>query len=151
MKPTLIRQAAESDLQAISRLQQGWLEERSVYGFTPESVEQIRAALGPYFMVAEAGGEVVGFISGSVRSAIGMAAIIPEGASYLGIDNLYVSPEFRGRGLGSDLLTRSLARAKEQGVSYALLYSAAKDIHSILRFYEQHGFQTWSVQMFRKL
>lgn len=108
------------------------------------------AALGPYLLVAESDGEVVGFISGSIHSSEGMA-VIPEGESYLEIDDLYVSPEFRRRGVGSGLITQILGRAKERGVAYALLYSASKDIRSILRFYERHGFQSWYVQMFREL
>jgi ribosomal protein S18 acetylase RimI-like enzyme len=147
---TLIRQAEGSDTQAISRLQQQWFEEGSVYGFVPESREQVEAAISPYLLVAEVGNQVIGFISGSARISDG-TAVIPEGESYLEIDNLYVAPEFRRRGVGSRLITQLLARAKQRDVAYAVLYSAAKDIHSILRFYERHSFQSWYVRMFRKL
>lgn len=116
----------------------------------PDGPEQVEAALGPYLLVAEADDEVVGFISGSLHVNEG-AVVIPAGESYLEIDNLYVSPEFRGQGIGSDLITQLLAQARQQGVAYAVLYSAARDIRGILRFYERHGFQSWYVQMFRKL
>jgi ribosomal protein S18 acetylase RimI-like enzyme len=108
------------------------------------------AALVPYLLVAEANSEVIGLISGSIHSSEG-TAVIPAGESYLAIDDLYVSPEFRRHGMGSGLITQLLAQAKQQGVAYALLYSVAKDIRSILRFYERHGFQSWYVQMFREL
>jgi ribosomal protein S18 acetylase RimI-like enzyme len=147
---TLIRQAAESDIQNISRLQQRWSEEGSAYGFVPESPEQVRAALSPYLLVAEVDEEAVGFVSGSIRLGEG-AAVIPSGESYLEVENLYVSPEFRGRGVGSGLITELLARARQRGVTYASLYSAAKDIRGVLGFYEKHGFRSWYVQMFRKL
>jgi N-acetylglutamate synthase-like GNAT family acetyltransferase len=150
VKQPLIRQAVESDIRFIHRLQQQWSEEGSVYGFVPESQEQVKAALNSYLLVAETSNEIVGFISGSVHRSEG-TAVIPEGESYLEIDNLYILPEYRKKGIGGDLITRCLAQAKEAGVPYALLYSAAKDIHSILRFYEKHNFQSWNVQMFRKL
>ena len=150
MNRTLIRQAAESDVRCISRLQQQWLEEGSVYGFAPESREQVGAALSPYLLVAEADNEVIGFISGSIHRSEGVA-VIPEGESYLEIVNLYIAPGFRRRGVGSGLITQLLARAKQQGIAYALLYSAAKDIRGILSFYERHDFLSWYVQMFRKL
>ena len=150
MNQTLIRQAEGSDTQAIFLLQQQWFEEGSVYGFLPESQEQVKAAISPYLLVAEVGNQVIGFISGSANISDGMA-VIPEGESYLEIDNLYIAPEFRRRGVGSGLITQLLAQAKQRGVAYAVLYSAAKDIHSILRFYERHSFQSWYVQMFRKL
>ena len=115
-----------------------------------ESEEQIRAAIGPYLLVAVIDNEVVGFISSSVRVSEG-TAVIREGVGYLEIDSLYISPEFRRQGVGGDLITRIIAQAKARGVAYASLYSAAKDVHGILRFYEQHAFQSWYVQMFRKL
>ena len=150
MNQTLIRQAAEADIQIISRLQQQWFEEVSVYGFVPESREQIAAALGRFLLVAEACQEVVGFISGSIHISEGMA-VMPEGESYLEIDNLYVSPECRRQGVGGSLITQLLAEAKEQGVSYALLYSAARDMRGVFRFYEQHDFRSWYIRMFRNL
>lgn len=121
-----------------------------MHGFVPENPEQVRAALSPYFLVAEINQQVVGFISGSFHTSEG-TAVMPEGESYFEIDNLYVLPEHRRLGVGGSLIKQSLARAKERGAVYALLHSASKDIHSILRFYEQHKFQSWYVQMFRKL
>jgi N-acetylglutamate synthase-like GNAT family acetyltransferase len=146
----LIRQAAESDIQSISRLQYQWAEEGNVYGFVPESPEQVKAAFNSYLLVAETNNEIVGFISGLVSRSEGLA-VIPEGESYLEIDNLYVLPEYRMRSIGGGLVDRCLAEAREAGVAYALLYSAAKDIPRIIRFYEQHDFHSWNVQMFRKL
>jgi len=150
MNDTLIRQAAESDVLSICQLQQQLFEESSVHGFMPDGQEHIQAALGPYFLVAEVGGAVVGSLSGLVHVSEG-TAVIPEGQSYIEIDNLYVLPQYRKQGIGSRLVTQVLAQAKNQGVTYALLYSATRDIHSIIKFYEQHGFQNWYVQMFQKL
>jgi ribosomal protein S18 acetylase RimI-like enzyme len=150
MEPALIRQAEESDVHHICRLQRRWAEEGNTYGFTPETREQVEAALGPYLLVAEVGGEVVGFVSGSARVSDG-TAVIPAGESYLEIDNLYTSPEFRRRGVGGALIEQLLAVAKQRGTTYALLYSAAKDIRGVLRFYEGHQFRSWYVQMFRRL
>jgi ribosomal protein S18 acetylase RimI-like enzyme len=150
VKQAFIRQAKESDVRCIAELQRRWLGEDNVYGLMPEWHEQIRAALGPYLLVAEAADEVVGFVSGSVRTSGGMA-VIPAGESYLEVENLYVLPEFRGRGTGGGLITRLLEEARGRGVAYALLYSAAKDIHAALRFYERQHFRSWYVQMFREL
>jgi ribosomal protein S18 acetylase RimI-like enzyme len=111
---------------------------------------QIKAALNAYLLVAETNHELVGFISGSLHRSAGVA-VIPAGAIYLEIDNLYILPEYRRQGIGSGLVTKCLVQAKETGVAYALLYSAAKDMHSVLRFYEQHKFLSWNVQMFRQL
>jgi ribosomal protein S18 acetylase RimI-like enzyme len=145
----LVRQAVNADVPFVEQLQQKWSEEDNTHGFVPESREQIENALASY-LVAEVGGRVVGFISGAVRTGEG-TAVIPAGESYFDVDNLYVMPEFRNRGVGGSLITHRLAQAKQQGVSYALVYSAAKNIKEILKFYERHNFQSWYVQMFRKL
>lgn len=148
--PLIIRQAVKDDVPAICRLQGRWFEEGSVYGFTPDDAEQVEAALGTYFLAAEVCGEVIGFISGAAHVSEG-TAVVAAGESYLEIDNLYVEPEFRGRGVGGELVDRLLAQAREHGLTHAVLYSAAKEIHSVLKFYERHKFQSWYVQMFQKL
>ena len=145
----LVRPAVIADVPFVARLQQKWSEEDNTHGFVPENQQQIENALDSY-LVAEVGGSIVGFISGAVRTSEG-TAVIPAGESYFDVDNLYVMPEFRNRGVGSSLITRRLAQAKQQGVSYALVYSAAKNIEEIVKFYERHNFQSWYVQMFRKL
>jgi ribosomal protein S18 acetylase RimI-like enzyme len=150
VKQPLIRQAVESDVQSIHWLEQQWFEEGSVYGFIPESHEQLKASLNPYFLVAETNNKIVGFISCSIRRSDGVA-VIPEGENYLEIDNLYILPERRRLGIGASLVNTCLAQAKAAGVGYALLYSATKDIHSVIRFYEQQNFESWNVQMFRRL
>jgi ribosomal protein S18 acetylase RimI-like enzyme len=146
----LIRRATESDVRAVARLQHRWAGEGGVYGFVPESLEQLSAALGPYLLVAEVNKEIAGFVSGSAHVSEG-TAIMPRGTSYLEIDNLYIVPEHRRRGIGGELIARLLAEAKGRGVTHALLYSAAKDVHGVLRFYERHDFRSWYVQMFRQL
>lgn len=145
-----IRQANEADLPAIYRMQQEWFEEDSVYGFVPANSEQLQHALGQYFFVAENQNDMVGFISGGVHLSDGLA-VIPNGKTYVEIDDLYVSPQFRQLGIGSQLIEHFLAQAKSRDITYALLYSATKEIRTVLQFYERHGFQSWCIQMFREL
>lgn len=150
MNETVIRQAVEADVSRICELQQKWLGEDNVYGFVPAHSDEIKSRLDEYYLVAETTKGIIGFIAGSVRVSADLA-IIPKGSQYLEIDDLYVIPSFRGQGVGSQLVDQLLAHAKERGLDYATLYSAGKDIHAILRFYERHRFQSWYVQMFRKL
>jgi ribosomal protein S18 acetylase RimI-like enzyme len=145
-----IRQTIKDDVPAICRLQQRLFEEDGIHGFVPETGEQIAKAISSYFLVAVSDDEIIGFISGKICVSDG-SVIIPEGESYLEIENLYIVPEFRKQGIGGKLVDELLVRAKQNGASYALLYSATKDVHGILKFYERHNFQSWYVQMFQKL
>lgn len=145
-----IREASERDASVIFRLQQQMFEEDGIYGFVVETVEQIEKSINPYFLIAESESEIIGFISGNVCASDG-SAVIPKDEKYLEIENLFVVPEFRNRGVGGRLVDEMLTKARKDGISHASLYSAAKDVQSILRFYERHGFQSWYVQMFQKL
>jgi ribosomal protein S18 acetylase RimI-like enzyme len=145
-----IREALTTDAPVIYRLQRRMSEENGIYGFVAETVEQIEKAINPYFLVAETGGEMIGFISGDVSAGDG-SAVVPPGEKYLEIENLYVAPEFRKQGVGGRLVDEALTKARRNGAAYATLYSASKDARGILRFYERHGFKSWYVQMFQKL
>jgi ribosomal protein S18 acetylase RimI-like enzyme len=144
----LIRHANQTDIPRIRELQERLSVEESVHGFTAEPAEEI--AKYQYLLVAETGGEIIGFVSGGIYVSDG-SAVIPEGAKYLEIENLYVAPPSRKQGTGGRLVDELLALGRRESAAYALLYSASKDIHAILRFYEKHEFQSWYVQMFQKL
>jgi len=145
-----IHQASESDIQALVRLQQVWFAEGCVFGSMPDNPEQIKAALGPFFLIAESDDKIVSLISGSKYVSDGLA-IVPKDVAYLEIDDIYISPQFRSTGIGGLLVDAVLEKAKQQEFGYVLVYSATKDIHTVLKFYESHGFQSWYIQMFQKL
>src|SRR5688500_5102121 len=145
----LIRQIDKNDVPLICQLQKQLFEEDIIHGFVPETAEEIEKSFNSYFLVAEINDEIIGFICGKIRMSDGLA-VIPKG-SYLEIENLYVAPQFRKQGIGGRLVDELLTKAKQNNIAYALLYSAAKDLHGILKFYEQHNFQSWYVQMFQKL
>jgi ribosomal protein S18 acetylase RimI-like enzyme len=146
----LIRQVIKSDVPQIGRLHQQLFEEDAIYGFAPESAEQIESPINSYFLVVEVGAEIIGFISGEIHASDALA-VIPNGELYLEIENLYVVPRFRKQGIGGKLVDELLTKARENGVGYASLYTATKDVRGILRFYERHNFQSWYVRMFQKL
>ena len=124
-------------------------EEDIIHGFVPETAEEIEKSIDSYFLAAEINGEIIGFICGKICASDGLA-VIPKG-SYLEIENLYVAPQFRKQGVGGRLVDELLTKARRNNISYVLLYSATKDLHGILGFYERHNFQSWYVQMFQKL
>ncbi len=147
-KPVSIRPATQNDFAQVIALQEQWAAEEITYGFVPGSIENLSAALGETFLIAETVEGILGFITASVHVSEGMA-VIPSGVTYLEIDDLYVIPGRRGQGIGRSLVEAVFARAEEKGIEYQLVYSATKDIRRILAFYEECGFTSWYIQLYR--
>lgn len=42
-----------------------------------------------------------------------------------------------------------LQKRKDNGINHSMLYSSTKDLKSVIKFYEKHGYKTWNAQIFR--
>ena len=147
MAEPLIRLAEARDVDEVARLQARWAKEDITYGQTPALPQEIAGKLGPFFYVALSDSRITGFVYGSERVSEGLA-VIPEGKRYLEIDELYVQPEFRNRGLGGTLMETLVRAARDRGIERFKVYSAAKEFDRILAFYRRHGFRPWYAEMF---
>ena len=143
-----IRPAQEKDVPELLALQRRWVAEGITHGLVEAVPEEFIGRLGPYFLVAEQSGDIVGFISGSHHQSSGLA-VVPKGERYLEIDDVYVIPRLRGTGVGGQLLDRLEEQARSNGIDRFLVYSASKDVDGILKFYRSHGFNSWYVQMYK--
>ena len=109
----------------------------------------LRARLGPFFLLALWGKEVIGFVAASLHEAApGEMAIFRAGGRYLEIDELYVLPAYREQAIGTNLMQAVVQEARRQGIEHFSVYSSTKQWRSITAFYEQLGFQMWFVRMF---
>ena len=61
----------------------------------------------------------------------------PEPYAYL--ENVYVEPEYRARGLGTQLVKLAIAEAKEQGC-YKIIGTSKMQKVEVHTWYERHGF-----------
>lgn len=89
-----------------------------------------------------AGGEVIALLAGDPAVAVALLTLRPnvwyEGPVAL-LDELYVVPELRGRGLGSTLLKAAEAMTRERGGEILEINVDGDDIDA-RRFYERHGY-----------
>ena len=137
-----VRDAGAADLPVIVSIYNATIASRMVTADTePVSVESRRAwfeqhspARRPLWVVLE-GGRVIGWLSYS--SFYGRPAY--ERTCEISI---YLAPEYQRRGLGSDLLRRSIEHAPAIGVSTLLGFIFAHNTPS-LRLVEKHGFARW--------
>jgi GNAT superfamily N-acetyltransferase len=88
------------------------------------------------------GQEVVAFLAAEPAVAVALMTFRPN-VWYAGpvalLDELYVRPDLRGRGIGSALLTAACALARERGAGLMEINVDGGDVDA-RRFYERHGF-----------
>ncbi|MGH3671985.1 MAG: GNAT family N-acetyltransferase [Pseudonocardiaceae bacterium] len=89
-----------------------------------------------------AGGEVIALLAGDPAVAVALLTLRPnvwyEGPVAL-LDELYVAPELRGRGIGSTLLTAAEATIRERGGELLEINVDGADFDA-RRFYARHGY-----------
>ena len=147
MAEPLVRLAEARDVDDVARLLVEWANEDITWGQTPTSPQEIDRKLGPFFYVALHNGRITGFVYGSEQRSEDLA-VIPHGERYISIEELYVQPGFRNRGLGGRLVESLLSAARDRGIERFRVYSATKEMDRILAFYRRHGFKPWYVEMF---
>jgi GNAT superfamily N-acetyltransferase len=129
------RAATPSDAETVARLLDAF--NREYHAPTP----------GPDVLIARlhsllAGSDVIAFLAGDPAVGLALLTLRPnvwyDGPVVL-VDELYVAPEARGRGLGSALLAavESLTRERGGRLIEIAVDGADTDAH---RFYERHGY-----------
>ena len=87
-------------------------------------------------------GDVIALLSGDPAVAVGLLTLRPnvwyDGPVAL-LDELYVAPELRGRGIGSALLAAAEAVTRQRGGELLEINVDGEDIDA-RRFYERHGY-----------
>jgi len=118
--------------------------------FKPERDRQLRGlklildnpSLGRLFVL-----RVDGQVAGMANALITVSTA--EGGRVLLLEDVIVSSEHRGGGLGRRLVEHALGWAKEQGMTRVTLL-ADRDNHAALDFYRALGFETSHMQVLRK-
>lgn len=144
----IIRECKLEDLDFVVSLQHQWVNEDITHGLIPVDKGYLESKLSEYFFVAELNYEIIGFVYGSIHAADNMA-IMDNGQLYIEVEDIYVSSNYRGTGLGGYLLDKVLYAAKENGIERSLIYSSTKDMDGIINFYKKHNYKTWYIQMFK--
>ncbi|MFB6141013.1 MAG: GNAT family N-acetyltransferase [Halosimplex sp.] len=107
--------------------------------------ELTRHAVTDRLVVARDGGDCVGFVMFALdRGSYEMD--VTQGV----VENLYVVPERRNRGVGGQLLETAERRLEDLGADTVVLEAMAENL-AARRFYRRHGYDTHRVQMEKPL
>lgn len=132
----LIRQATEAELPDLLELLKSMDGEDGIEpGEALETWEKINKY--PYYKVyiVEENKKVIGTCSLIIFDNLGH-----KGAKVAIAESMIISPEYRGRGVGSQLMQFVMGKAQEENC-YKLMLSSNKKRVRAHRFYEQLGFQ----------
>jgi ribosomal protein S18 acetylase RimI-like enzyme len=154
-----IRGAAPADTPAIGRL--GALLVRIHHDFDPQrfiaATSGTERAYGSFLgsqldepniviLVAERGGEVIGYTYAGVEGNDYMALRGPAGVFY----DIVVDPAHRGQGVGRMLLDATIQALKSRGAPRVVLSTAERN-EAAQRLFERAGFRRTMIEMTREL
>ena len=135
-------------LARLIRFSEDWAAEGSCYGYRPNDSSDIA---GNRVFLAEDGGEIVGYLFGSVFRSERMQSVMPEGTPCFEVEELYVVPQRRSRGIG-EALFRFAEAAVRDDAEYMVLSTATKNWRAIFHFYlDELDMTFWSARLFKKI
>ena len=136
-------------LDGILRLSQDWFHENITFGVVPDAAEDVASYENEYFHVALDGECVVAYITAEIIEE-NEYNIFPHGARYLRVNNLYVDMDYRGRGIGEELLALAEQKADENNVQHIFISSATKDADAVRKFYQGKGYAVWATSFYKR-
>lgn len=129
-------------------LSAAWEEENSCHGYRRNQKEDIE---GRRVFTAEKDDELIGYLFGVYEVFPHTASILLEGTPVFELEELFVRPEFRNRGVGKQLFEYAESAVKDNA-EYLMLSTAAKNWKAILHFYlDELGMEFWNARLYKKI
>lgn len=126
-----------------------WAAENSTYGYYQNERGDIE---GNRIFLVERDEKILGYLFGHCENAKRASSIMADGTPYFEIEELYVVPDCRSKGVGGALFRFVEQSVKAEGIGFLMLSTATKNYKRILHFYiDELGMDFWSARLFKKL
>lgn len=137
----------EKDIEELCNLSKKWVDEDISWGIVANTKENIT----PPVFVARDNDTIVGYSFGSFYNMEKKITGIPKNSKCFSVDELYVLPEYRSKGIGKKLFDSLIDEIKNQ-TEYITLATSTKDYKKCLKFYcEKVHMDYHSAFLFKKI
>ena len=143
-----IHEAKQSDLKRILELSLMWEKEDSCYGYRANTEDDFQDC----YILAAYDDELVAYVFGKEEIQEKQTSVIDKNMHYFEIEELYVHPSYRLRGIGKQLMESLEKELKKKGLKMMALSTATKNWKAIVHFYiDEVGMNFWSARLYKCL
>ena len=143
-----IHEAKQSDLKRILELSLMWEKEDSCYGYRANTEDDFQDC----YILAAYDDELVAYVFGKEEIQEKQTSVIDKNMQYFEIEELYVHPSYRSRGIGKQLMESLEKELKKKGLKMMALSTATKNWKAIMHFYiDEVGMNFWSARLYKHL
>lgn len=126
-----------------------WEQENSCHGYRKNTEEDIK---GNRIFLAIEDEETVGYLFGYMDKGERKNSIYEKDEPFFEVEELYVKPELRSKGIGKQLFLYMEEVLKQEKVELILLSTATKNYKAILHFYlDELGMEFWNARLFKRI
>ena len=143
-----IHEAKQSDIKRLLKLSLMWEKEDSCYGYWANTEDDFQDC----YILAAYDNELIAYIFGKEEIQDKQTSVIDKNMHYFEIEELYVHPSYRSRGIGKQLMESLEKELKKKGLEMMMLSTATKNWKAIMHFYiDEVGMNFWSARLYKHL